>query len=263
MVPHVVDFVRDRARFLKGLEVRAHLPPGALGEPGTSVTATDDRVGTGAISCYRVDEHLVIWCDPALEDRVAHLSGPQAIAPDALPDAMSAVDLRPDASAAMRALITAPAAPPPLLRPLVTRTLDAQNAEHVDRIRAFAARLDPIDVEQAGLDDLDDFDEAAIAIVVDERIDNGESATSIIAYASAMPWEWDGQFGDIAVLVDGTHRGAGLGRHVVARTTAALLDLGRIPLYRHQLDNAASAAVAASIGFQPLTSLVRFRAADE
>lgn len=263
MVPHVVDFARDRARFVGGLEVRANLPHGALGEPGTSVSATDDRAGTGAVSCYRVDDHLVIWCDPALEDRLARLSATLPMAPGELNDVMSSVGLRPDASAVMRALIAAPWAPPHLPQPLATRTLDALNAGHVERIRAFAGRLDPVDVAQAGLDDLDDFDEAAIAIVVDERIDDGESAASIIAYASAMPWEWDGEFGDIAVLVDSAHRGAGLGRHVVARTAAGLLELGRIPLYRHQLDNTASAAVAASIGFQPMTSLVRFRTADE
>lgn len=263
MLPHVIDFARDRSRFLTGLEVAACLQPGTLTRPGTSVSATDDRIGTGAASGYRIDGHLVVWCDPAIEHRLKDLCGPRALEPDDLDAAMAAAGLQHDAGATVRALVAAPSEPPALHRPFAARWLDAGNAAHVDRIREFAGRIDPIDVEQAGLDDLDDFDEAAIAVVVDERIDHGDSAASIVAYASAMPWEWDGEFGDIAVLVDRAHRGAGLGRHVVTRSARRLLDLGRIPLYRHRLDNTASAAVATSIGFDPMITLSRFCTAAE
>jgi GNAT superfamily N-acetyltransferase len=258
VTPHIVDFARDRSRFLTGLETQADLQPGALGRAGTTVSATADRLGSGVASCYRVDTHLIVWCDPDIEHRLRHLSGPRALQPHDLDAAMAAAGLQHEAAAVMRALIAVPGDLPPLPPPFAIRSLDPENAEHVDRIREFASRIDPDDLEQAGLDDLDDFDEVAIAVAVDERIDDGNTADSIIAYASAMPWEWDGEFGDIAVLVDSSHRGAGLGRHVAARTTRGLLDLGRIPLYRYQLDNTASAAVAASIGFEPMVELVRF-----
>lgn len=263
VTPHIVDFARDRSRFLAGLETKADLQPGTLGHAGTSVSATADRLGTGAASCYRVDSHLIVWCDPDIEHRLRHLSGQRALERRDLDAAMAAAGLQHEAEAVMRVLIAMPGEPPLLPPPFDTRTLDPENAEHVERIREFASRIDPVDLEQAGLDDLDDFDEVAIAVAVDERIDNGNTAASIIAYASAMPWEWDGTFGDIAVLVDSAHRGAGLGRHVVARTTCGLLDLGRIPLYRYQLDNTASAAVAASLGFEPMAELVRFCTAAE
>lgn len=45
-------------------------------------------------------------------------------------------------------------------------------------------------------------------------------------------------------------RGQGLGRAVVSRATRAILATGRIPLYRHRADNAASEHLAHSLGYR-------------
>lgn len=45
-------------------------------------------------------------------------------------------------------------------------------------------------------------------------------------------------------------RGNGLGRAVVSRATRAILDSGRLPLYRHRADNAASEHIASALGYR-------------
>lgn len=256
--PHVVDVARDRSRLLAGLEQRAGLSPGALGGPGTTVCPTADRLGSKAASCYRVDEHLVVWCDPALAPVLASLAGPARLSPDDIASSMAAAGLSPDGAAAMRLLVAPLAEPLPTQEHLTVRHLHADEPAHVAMVRRFVGRFPHDEAQAAGLDDLSEFDEAGIAVVVDERIDAATSAASIVAYSSAMPWEWDPAFADIAVLVDGGYRGSGLGRTVAAATTAELLDLGRIPLYRHTLDNHRSAALAQSLGFEPVATLHRY-----
>lgn len=55
-----------------------------------------------------------------------------------------------------------------------------------------------------------------------------------------------------------TLRGQGLGRAVVSRATRAILDTGRIPLYRHRADNAASEHVARSLGYRFYAEAVQY-----
>ena len=54
---------------------------------------------------------------------------------------------------------------------------------------------------------------------------------------------------EIAVGTDERHRGKGLARQLVGQAAAGVLAAGAVPTYQHDLDNHASAKVAAAAGF--------------
>lgn len=57
---------------------------------------------------------------------------------------------------------------------------------------------------------------------------------------------------ELAVGTEPEARNAGLGRRLVAQAARAVLAAGRVPTYRHLLDNPASARVATAAGFPDL-----------
>ena len=231
-----------------------------LDGPGTTVVADPDREGSGAVACYRTSNHLLAMADPAATDRLAGLTAADTLDDEQVGQrlAVAGFDLF---ATVVSNLLAGPPAPAPDLAPgYLQRWLPGDSPATVDAVRAFAERCDPDEVEAAALDELDDFDEAAINVVcpTDGRHGDHDDRPHILAYASASKWFWDPVLADIGVLVDAGHRRQGLARFVVASTVDRLLADGRIPFYRHAADNGGSRATAASLGFRPVATLQYF-----
>lgn len=257
---HAFCFETDRQRFLTGFASQVGLTLDDLARPGVSLAPREDRVGSRAVACYRVDRRLVLWCDPDVADTLAGVGlvgegADTAPAEPSLSATLAGAGFEPVAAGVMLLLASEPptTALPPGCHP---RSLRADEPDDMAAIRAFVDRSDPDDVESAALDEIGDgFDEIAIEVAVDD----GPEGTHLVAYASAATWDWDPAFADIGTLVDPAYRGRGLARFVVARSIEAQLGAGRIPLYRHEGDNPASAAVARALGFAQVASLSYFR----
>ncbi|MEM8925509.1 MAG: GNAT family N-acetyltransferase [Actinomycetota bacterium] len=249
-------------RFQAGFAARTGLDQEVLAEPGVSLLPRPDRAGSNAVFCYQVDRHRVLWCDPAVADQIETLVGEMTEAADErwlhIPaghgfQVMGANLMRVGAVRPWPG--TGPTAPSPYL----DRRLDAAHADTLPLVRTLTEVCDPQEVEDAALDELDEFDELAINVLTAEQ---GDGSRPLLAYASAAPWEWDEAFADIGVLVHPEHRRRGLGHHVVARTVADLFDGGRLPLYRHDPANRGSAAIADGLGFVEAARIVAYTATD-
>ena len=245
------------ARFLDGLASASQVDRHRLGGPGTTVVGRADRAGSGALACYRTHRHLLVWGDPAVVGRVTTLQADVALGPDELDGCLSAVGFSLRTAVRSNVLDGAPVAPRSLPEGYRHRWLDEDDPATRPTVAAFVASCEPDDVEAAGLDDLEAFDETAINVVTVPSDVEGDGSP-VVAYASAAPWDWDPAFADIGVLVHGGHRFRGLARTVVAHTVARLHSAGRLPLYRHELTNPGSAATAAAVGFRPVATLWYF-----
>ena len=244
------------AQFLDGLAAEAQIDVALLGHAGTSVVGREERAGTGIVVCYWAGDHALIWTDPELQERLRPLgSVDRAISLDEATAALTGHGLERLAVADMRVLTGPAMTPPSPPSGYNHRWLETDNPDHVALVRAFAERSDPEEVDEAGLEDMDNFDEAAINVLT--AADDPDGRT-LLAYGSGCDWDWDPLFCDIGVLVDPANRWAGLGRFVVANTTARLEAEGRLPLYRHGRDNLGSAGIAKSLGFETATSLAFF-----
>lgn len=275
-------------RFGQGFAARAAIDPQLLARPGTTVLAREDRAGTGAVACYRIDRRLILWADPAVADRLAGLEAQgHTMEPEPLAAALGAAGFvhRADvesrvlpSGAEAAALAVVALAPPTGHRQrgerAERRRLRFDDESHVAMVRRFVDRCDPDDVEAAALDEIDDFDEAAINVVMATAasteppgatgsVGPAVDPSRIVAYASASEWDWDHNFGDIGVLVDRAHRGGGLGRLVVAHTVADLLADGRRPLYRHERANHGSRRIALGLGFEQAAALAYYTLASD
>lgn len=243
-----------RRRFLNGLATAAGFDPSLLDRSGTVVRAREERAGTGSVIVYQAGAHILIWCDPLLLERLQEFADAERTV-DAAAMASRLAGLGSDlaGSADMRVLTASPRPIAPVPAEYQHRWLRADRPSDVALVRALTERSSPDDVDEAGLEDLDDFNERAINILV--PIDQPDE---IVAYASAADWDWDPTFGDIGVLVDAAHRQRGLGTLVVGHTIAALQADGRLPLYRHDGDNTGSQRIADAIGFEEATTLTHF-----
>jgi hypothetical protein len=246
------------ARFLDGFSRVVAIDLSRLATPGTALVGEEERADSGVAACYWADGHAVIRCDPALVEPLQPLvDDTRTISRDDVGRAFVDAGLAHIADADMRVLPDVGSLPDPGRLPpgYQQRWLQTDDPTHVDLVRAFADRCDPEDVEEAALDELDDFDERAINVVTpSDRPDH------LVAYGSACDWDWDDAFCDIGVLVDDGCRKLGLGHFVVRHTVAALLAEGRLPLYRHGHDNLGSAAIATGAGFRPAVTLAFYRA---
>ncbi len=254
-----VDLPANTARFLDGLAAEAAVDREALDGPGTTVIGRDDRADSGALACYRAGAHLVIWGDPAVVDRVEGLAGPATKAEADVADAAGRAGFTLQATVVSNMLDGAPTPPPPVPPGYDQVWLDGDAPATLAAVRAFAERCDPDEVEAAALDELDEFDEAAINVLA---VDSPQQGLHIVAYASASAWDWDPTMADIGVLVDAGHRRRGLANLVVANTVDRLLADGRVPLYRHLASNTGSASTAAGLGFRPVAQLDYFTMAE-
>jgi RimJ/RimL family protein N-acetyltransferase len=108
------------------------------------------------------------------------------------------------------------------------------------------------------LDWIEPLDEAAevepFALSLLARYSGGVYAvrdgSAIVSFAGIRPQS--PHVAEIGVRTDAAPlRGKGLGRAVVSRATKAILASGRLPLYRHRADNAASARLCAALGYRP------------
>ena len=207
--------------------------------------------------CYWPRAHALLWVDPALEQRFAPLGHEhESISAEQLAARAAELGLEHYADACMRVLpppaaaaLERPAAPAGYRHEVLS---DDSMGAVVERVRALTGQCSDEDVEEAALDELDEFDERAINVLVPEHAPAGAAP---VAYASACLWDWDRGFGDIGVLVHPDHRARGLGRWTVVHTCVDLLDDGLPPLYRHQSTNVGSQAVADGLGFEIVTDL--------
>lgn len=246
--------MENRRRFLNGLAATAGFDPALIDRPGTVTCPNPERADTGIVTCYWAGEHAVVWGDPQLLAQLSDLNGlPTAIDQDTASARFAELGSVYVASADMRLQPGPPPVPPAIPDGYRQRWLRADAPADVDEVRALAARNDPEEVEEAGLEELDDFAERAINVLVPAR---GDIEGRIVAYASACDWDWDPNFCDIGVLVELPHRARSLGSLVVAHTAAALAAEDRVPLYRHGHYNQGSRKVAEANGFEIATTMI-------
>ncbi|UCN14243.1 GNAT family N-acetyltransferase [Cellulomonas iranensis] len=122
------------------------------------------------------------------------------------------------------------------------RVLTAADA---DAFAAFAAAAPEDDLDEAYVE-LDHW------LVVGAFV-AGADGPRLVSAASAYPWAGT-TLADTGVLTLPEHRGRGLGRRSVRALAAHAHARGHEPLYRCQLDNAASVALARAAGFVPFAT---------
>ncbi|MEM7287837.1 MAG: GNAT family N-acetyltransferase [Actinomycetota bacterium] len=212
--------------------------------PGTTVVGEEGRAGSSAASAYCVGAHTLVRCDPAVADRVRHLlvDGPATtIDLDRFEEL-----LRPVAETMHgRGLVH-------IMRDLTEMRPGgpAADVQVIDRIADRRLIADLVAVDEEGADeaeiDLDGLDDRIVGIV---------EGGVLVAYASECPWDSDAAFADIGVMTHPDHRGRRLGHAVVAAVTEAIEEAGRIPMYRCNVDNAASHALSQAVGFSRVAVL--------
>lgn len=225
------------------------LAPDLVEQPGVTVVAAAGRAGSGVASAYMLGPHVVVFTDPACAPTLAGFD----------------IDRDGDATAAYRAFVEGEGAE--VLGTGVQRTLvgprpDAACAGHPVRVQRedpqHVVRLNAL-FDQCTEDELEDAaierDELDPVIYCTEASPGGQ----LTAYASAFPdddfaGEWD-----IGVLTSPTHRHQGLGLSCVMRLCDHLLAEGEVPLYRHDIHNTASAALATAAGFHPVSLVTAAR----
>ncbi|PWD52185.1 GNAT family N-acetyltransferase [Serinibacter arcticus] len=116
------------------------------------------------------------------------------------------------------------------------RLLSPEDGDDVAAFAAFGRAAPPDDAEEAYVE-LEHW-----------RVVGAFDGDRLVAAASAYPWAGS-VLADIGVLTLPEVRGRGHGRACVRRLSGAVLAAGHEPLYRCQLDNAASVGLARSAGF--------------
>lgn len=113
------------------------------------------------------------------------------------------------------------------------------------RIAELVAAADAAEVSESSIEDV----HVPLSVAtVDGRV------------VAACGWEvWAPSVAHICVLTDPEHRGRGYARLVALHATRRALDLGLLPQWRSREGNAASAALAKSIGYELHGRQVSFR----
>lgn len=234
------EFIRD---LLSGVGLDAS----AASQPGVTVVPDDDRAGTRMASCYRVGDHLVIWCDPVDIDTVIEFESFRGSPTfdDWVPwgDSVGAELL----GRGINRVLTAPLRPPDhdaLVR--MDRDVPADVAKIVALTEACTA--DEIDDAAIELDSLDPY-------IWCTATDDG----TLSAFASALEFDQVPGWWDIGVLTHPDHRRQKLGAACVQALCATLLENGHRPTYRHEVGNTGSAALSESLGFETVIELAAIR----
>ncbi len=214
--------------------------------PGTTVVAADARSGSAMVVAYSIEEHTVLWCDPAIAEDLAELTDP------VLSKSHEEIGAWADRAgwervsvACMQLLgakgVIRPAAP----IDVELRSLDRDRTDDVTLIDAFKGALSEDDRDEADLDN-ERLDEH-IKAVIDQ--------CGIAAFASQQPFIYAEAFGDIAVATRPDVRGRGLGRIAVAALCEEIEARGMFALYRCETTNPGSVKLSASLGFVRVVEL--------
>jgi GNAT superfamily N-acetyltransferase len=227
------------------------LDPTITAESGMTVVPEEARVGSRVASGYVYGRHFVIFTDPASADRLADFD-PGSFEADSLDPVERFGEFATSAGAeilgrgAMRVLQAG--APTPVDGVAI---VDAEIDADVARIQALVDACTEDEVDDAAIE-MDELDPVIRCI-------EASPGGALIGYASAFPDEDFGGRWDIGVLTHPDHRRKGLGVRSVQCLVADLVADGQLPLYRHDLDNAGSAALATSLGFVTATRLIAAR----
>ena len=242
-------------RYLRALVAELSLDPVDLTRPSTRVVPEDSRAGSGLAVAYAIGRLIAIRCDPELEAGLGELRSPDsALTVEefetwATDRSWSVVDGNDNH------VLPADAGAPAVSLPAGATLVDLDTSD--GQTRAWIAELieatGPDDADEAEVD-LDDLDDLAVALVSD--------GGAIAAYASARPWDVDGSFDDIGVLVHPQHRLGGWGSGVVAALVGRSLARGRHPLYRCNWTIVGSKRLAVGLGFETVSRLLAVSAGD-
>jgi hypothetical protein len=218
-----------------------------LGRPvptGTTVVGASDRDGSTTAVVYPLDGRTIVWCAPALVERLAPLGGEH---PASIEEVVAAAEHLGGSfvgAGRHRVMRGSPRITDTGGHRLVT--LDRDEPDDRARLAAFVSACPPDDLDEAELD-MDDLDPAIAALVDREG--------AIVAYASARPWDVAPEFDDIAVITRPDRRGLGLAAAVVGAFSRRRLDAGRLLFYNCDVENTGSNAVAERVGFELVCSV--------
>ncbi|MGI9614137.1 MAG: GNAT family N-acetyltransferase [Acidimicrobiales bacterium] len=228
-----------RLRLFEAYCAAAGLDVSVLGQPGISIAGERDRSGSGVVSAYELDRHLVLRCDPAVVEWCRRY-----VTPDLDPTVAGFESALPDEADRLgrgfvHVLADVDSDPDPHVRGLV-KTDDADVA-----LISALTEADPEGAEDAEIE-LDALDAHAVGIEVDG---------ALAAFASERPWDTDPSFADIGVLTHPDHRKRGLAAAAVRELSRGVLAAGRFPLYRCNATNIASKSLAEGVGFVEVVRL--------
>lgn len=227
------------------------LDPAIVAEPGVTVVPVASRAGSRVASAYVYGRHVAILTDPACADRLAGFDPGQfdgdALAPI---ERFGAFIIEAGGEIVGKGAMRVLEADPPLPVDGV-EVVDAEIEADVARIQALVDACTEEEVDDAAIE-MDELDPVIRGI-------EASPGGALIGYASAFPDEDFGGRWDIGVLTHPAHRRKGIGVRSVQCLVADLVADGQVPLYRHDLDNAGSAAVSKSLGFVLATRLLAGR----
>ena len=227
-----------------------HCDPSIIGSAGVTVIGSPSRAENRVTAGYQLGEHLVITCDPAVQDTLRTASAgvePSLEGWRALAESLSGELL----GAGRMQLLAQPALDVLSLAPDYTlRVAASDDPDVVELLNRFIEECDDEELDDAELyiDDLDDV--VHLGLGADGQI---------AAYASGHPFDMAPAYSDVGVITHADHRGQGLGAAVVSSLCTQLLAEGIEPLYRCDEGNDGSVRLSASIGFVPITQLVAYR----
>lgn len=242
-------------RYLRALTAEIGLDAASIARPATIVVPEDDRADSGLAVAYTIGELAAIRCDPALVSDLAPLvSGDSALSFDEF-EAWSSERSWRVIDGNDNHVLPADFVAPPATAPEGATLVDLDTSDDTTRAR-IAALIDatgPDDADEAEVE-MDALDDFAVGFLTGDG--------TMAAFASARPWEVDGSFDDIGVLVHPDHRRGGWGSGIVAALVARSLDRGTHPLYRCNWTIIGSKRLAVGLGFETVSRLLAVSAGD-
>lgn len=232
--------------YFSALDNTARSATGRSLDGGSMIAPVDDRIGSRSATSYPTPLGTIVWCDPALADRLAAVLGERierAISSDefvelATGDGAEALGFGRNRVLDGQLRVPTTAAPGAWLS---VKRLDRDVAEDVALLAALAAEVSDDDLDEADLE-LDNLDPFYVGLLDGDRL---------AAYACGRPSDIDERFDDIGVLVHPEYRRVGLGARAVAEFVRQrqAADPQRLMLYRCTTENAGSNRIAESLGF--------------